>query len=467
MAQYQSFPGTVGDSYSLEKLKALRLPDLAGKRFLDVGCNEGFFCGYAAFAGAARCLGVDNNAEFVRRGRQRFPECEFVLADWESGLPEGPFDVILLASALHYAKDQAALVQNLMSRLASGGKLVLELGVSGAEGTRWVSVKRGIDTREFPTWGQLAELLAPYAWKHLGPSVSQQGDPVRRQVVHVTQRLPVAYLVMEPPAFGKTSICRWLFARAKIRVISGDEIMAKIAKGLLEAPAALVDAVSHEFSPLTIDRSIRRVFAAGLQSDLVELWLTLAGGQDFALDSYVPAEERASIVRLLASRGYMPVTLNWSRVGEPPTAPDESTERADAYFASLAPSVEDAPTAQPATASLPECGAIGFVEELTCRDGALTLRGWAVDEKGELPKVLTVSVRGEAHAVYDFDKELRPDVQRHFGLRHPLLGYRLALPVQGEPPNVEDVAVCGGPSVEGAVRPFSFTRQARDQSRRG
>ena len=57
MAQYQTFPGKTGASRTAEKLKALLLPDLSGKRFLDVGCNEGFFCGFAKHCGAERSVG--------------------------------------------------------------------------------------------------------------------------------------------------------------------------------------------------------------------------------------------------------------------------------------------------------------------------------------------------------------------------------------------------------------------------
>ena len=53
MAQYQSFPGAPGDSMTLDKLKRMAFPELAGKTFLDVGCNEGFFCGFARHVGAA------------------------------------------------------------------------------------------------------------------------------------------------------------------------------------------------------------------------------------------------------------------------------------------------------------------------------------------------------------------------------------------------------------------------------
>ena len=120
MAQYQSFPDATGDSRTLEKLKALKLPDLAGRDFLDVGCNEGFFCGFAKFAGAQRSVGIDRSAAFIARARQRFPACDILERDWNR-LPEGPFDVVLLASALHYADDQAALVHRLVDLLAPDG----------------------------------------------------------------------------------------------------------------------------------------------------------------------------------------------------------------------------------------------------------------------------------------------------------------------------------------------------------
>ena len=67
MVQYQSFPGASGDSRTLDKLKALQMPSAAGARFLDVGCNEGFFCGFAHFQGAARSVGIDQSATFIER----------------------------------------------------------------------------------------------------------------------------------------------------------------------------------------------------------------------------------------------------------------------------------------------------------------------------------------------------------------------------------------------------------------
>src|SRR3546814_12693090 len=105
MVQYQSFPDAAGDSHTLDKLKALKLPDLKGKSFLDIGCNEGFFCGFASYQGAERSVGIDRSRPFIERASRRFPECEFHPQTWEE-LPAGPFAVILLSSPPHSPYDQ-------------------------------------------------------------------------------------------------------------------------------------------------------------------------------------------------------------------------------------------------------------------------------------------------------------------------------------------------------------------------
>jgi SAM-dependent methyltransferase len=181
---YQTFPGKRGVSASLDKLIALRLPPLTGKRFLDVGCNKGFFCGYALFDAASQVVGIDRSKASLDLARQRFPTAEFHNQSWDT-LPEGSYDVILLASALHYAEDQEALIHRLMSRLAEDGTLVLELGIVDAPKDEWVLIKRNIDERFFPTWGKISAILEKYKWKRVGCSVSQGGDETRRYVLHV------------------------------------------------------------------------------------------------------------------------------------------------------------------------------------------------------------------------------------------------------------------------------------------
>src|SRR5690606_27342381 len=271
MPQYQSFPDADGASRTLDKVKALKLPVLTDRSFLDIGCNEGFFCGLARHLGAARVVGVDRSALFIERARARFPACEFVQTDWDH-LPDGTFDVILLASALHYAHDQAALIARLVERLSDDGTLVLEMGIASAPGSEWVEVDRGIDTRAFPTMKKLHEVLEGYAWKWWGRSAAQAGDPLPRHVVPVSRRRPVAYLLMQPPGYGKSSLASRLFPAADVPLVSGDQSIAAIAKGTVRVAEHLREAVAHDYSPFRIDVVVRGVFEAGAGAALVGVW---------------------------------------------------------------------------------------------------------------------------------------------------------------------------------------------------
>jgi SAM-dependent methyltransferase len=441
MAQYQSFPDAAGDSRTLEKLKALSLPSLAGRRFLDVGCNEGFFCGYAAFEGAERSVGLDSSEAFVARARRRFPACEFVCRGWDQ-LPEGPFDVILLASALHYAQDQPALVHGLMSRLAPDGVLVLELGIASSPRSEWVRVKRGIDEREFPSMAMVRDMLGDYAWKWMGPSVAQDGDPVARHVLHISRKRPVAYLLMQPPAFGKTTIARSLFAPAGVPVVSGDQVIEQVAKGTREVPDALRALLSERYSPFRLDEAIREVFDRGLGEDLVRAWLEGAAPGDLAIDAYVPQPFHEQVRAVLVECGYMPVSLCWERVGSHMPSADSVAQRAEAYYLALGETQADA-TGENAGARAPRPGGRtqGFVDDAELAGNRLTVRGWAVDESGRLPEYLSIRYGGREHLLRAFERQARPDVQRHLGLTHSLCGYVASVPVE---PATEQAPLAAG-----------------------
>ena len=428
MAQYQSFPDAAGDSRTFDKLRSLMLPDLAGRSFLDVGCNEGFFCGFARFAGATRSVGLDHSSLFIERARRRFPDCEFLQQGWEA-LPEGPFDVILLASALHYAEDQAALVQALVERLSPDGVLVLELGIVSSRDSGWIKVKRGIDEREFPTMAKLREVLQDYAWKWMGRSVMQDGDPVQRHVVHVSRRRPVAYLLMQPPGFGKSSIAAGLFAPAGVPVVSGDQQLALVAQDRQPAATERLRAiVKDDYSPFRIDQVVQQVFAAGLGPELVALWRAEAGGGDFAIDAYVPQEYQALVAEQLAEAGFLPVLLQWDRVG-PRLLPAEALGRqAEDFYLSMA--APGSPRPQPSPDD-PVGRTIGFVDEVVLQDGRLQVRGWAVDPEGALPGTLGVRHGGRIVFTEDFERQSRPDVQRHLRLPHALFGYRATVDLPG------------------------------------
>lgn len=424
MAQYQSFPDASGDSRTLEKLNVLKLPDLADRSFLDVGCNEGFFCGFAKFLGASRAVGIDHSSLFIERARRRFPDCEFHHQGWQT-LPEGCFDVILLASALHYADDQPALLHRLVDKLSPDGVLVLELGIESSPESQWVRVKRGDDERDFPSMPKLQEILSGYAWKWMGRSVSQDGDPVPRHVVHVSRRRPAAYLLMQPPAYGKSSIASRLFVPAGVPIVSGDQEVGLIARGTRQTSERLHKIIAKDYSPFRIDQTLLRIFEAGAGEDLVRLWAAQAGAGDFALDVYVPEAHHELVERILADLGYLPVRLNWERVG-PRLLPAKAIgERAEAFYMSMA-----APGAPRPRIEAPDDQVVtGYLDELKIEEGRLTLRGWMVDATGKLPERLGVKLQGRILLVDDLEAQLRPDVQRHLKLAHASVGYRVTLEV--------------------------------------
>jgi hypothetical protein len=74
---------------------------------------------------------------------------------------------------------------------------------------------------------------------------------------------------------------------------------------------------------------------------------------------------------------------------------------------------------------------MGVVDELSVADGRLTLRGWAITADQRLPSRLWVRLGGALQAIDDFEKQTRPDVQRHLQLDHALYGYRATIAVPG------------------------------------
>ena len=422
MTQYQTFPDANGASRTIDKLAALKLPDLAGLRFLDVGCNEGFFCGFAKFQGAKRAVGIDQSRVFIERARRRFGDCEFYQQTWET-LPKGEFDVILLASALHYADDQAELVARLVEHLSLDGVLVLEIGIVSKRENEWVKVDRGIDQRYFPTMAKLTEVLAPFAWKWMGPSVSQSGDPVARHVVHISRRRPVAYLLLQPPGYGKTSISARLFSPAGVPVVSGDQQISLIAQGKKPVSEALHEAINRDYSPFRLDQTVQRVFDQGVGAELIALCAKAGNtAEDLALDMYVPVEHHGAVEKAFSDEGYLPVLMLWDRVGASPTTEQTQEERARAYYLSLPGSNS---RASPRKQHGP--GVVGFVDDVRVSDGEVVVKGWAVDESGRLPAQLTVRIRGQLFQAESLQAFERLDVQRHLTSSTAQLGFCIRL----------------------------------------
>jgi hypothetical protein len=260
----------------------------------------------------------------------------------------------------------------------------------------------------------------------------------------------VACLLLQPPAWGKTTLAARLFGASALKVISGDLQISRIAEGTIDAPRPLRDAAAEDFSRLTIDQAVRRVFECGQGSALVQTWLHEAGGADFVLDGYLPGEYHDQVKQQLVEAGYLPVVMDWQRPGQALYDEAELQEKADAFFAAM--SLHGAvPAPGPATA-----GVQGFVDRIKVNEGRVEVGGWARTDKDALPDALAVRIKGSIVTIDTFETMPRKDVQEKLGTTHDRFGFRLVLEVTGigKPAELGDefsVAPVGG-------RPLPFTR---------
>lgn len=106
------------------------LPDLAGKRVLDLGCGFGWHCRYAVEQGAASVLGVDISQKMLAVAREKTadPRIAYVCAAVEDmALPAGAYDVVLSSLALHYISSFQAVCQKVSACLKPGGSFVFSV----------------------------------------------------------------------------------------------------------------------------------------------------------------------------------------------------------------------------------------------------------------------------------------------------------------------------------------------------
>lgn len=110
-------------------LRAL-VPDLRGRRVVDLGCGYGWFCRWARQQGAAAVLGIDVSEKMLARAwaAAADPAIEYRRSDMERlGLPPKAFDLAYSALALHYVEDLARLFACVHRALVPAGRLVFSV----------------------------------------------------------------------------------------------------------------------------------------------------------------------------------------------------------------------------------------------------------------------------------------------------------------------------------------------------
>jgi SAM-dependent methyltransferase len=106
------------------------MPDLTGKRVLDLGCGFGHVARYARQMGAAEVLGVDISDRMIESARQATEDPAItysVIAMQDIKPMPSQFDVIISSMALHYIDDYAAVVKTMAALLTHGGSFLFSI----------------------------------------------------------------------------------------------------------------------------------------------------------------------------------------------------------------------------------------------------------------------------------------------------------------------------------------------------
>ena len=106
-AEYGRLPRSIGGLTGAPEWPALRalIPDLHGRRVLDLGCGYGWFCRWARENGAAQVVGVDVSERMLVRARGSASDAAitYLKADLETlDLPARSLDLVYSSLTFHY-----------------------------------------------------------------------------------------------------------------------------------------------------------------------------------------------------------------------------------------------------------------------------------------------------------------------------------------------------------------------------
>ncbi len=150
-AGYTQLPRQVHGLAAAPEWPALRamLPDLAGKRVVDLGCGFGWFARWAREHGAASVLGLDLSENMIKRATASTQDraIDYRIADLDTlELPEASFDVAYSSLAFHYVQDFARLVRAIHRALVPGADFVFSIEhpiFMAARQPRWLTDEHG------------------------------------------------------------------------------------------------------------------------------------------------------------------------------------------------------------------------------------------------------------------------------------------------------------------------------------
>ncbi|MCJ2010418.1 class I SAM-dependent methyltransferase [Methylobacterium sp. J-092] len=316
--QYQTFGDVRGASNSFAKLLLLGVPNLKDKSFLDVGCNEGFFCKAAEIAEATKIIGIDIDQDVITRAKHRYPNIDFRCMSWND-LDSDKFDVILFSSAIHYADNQISTIKSMLDRLKEDGLLILELGLfpHGSPNVNKITRSAG-DVREYYSLDYIEGALPGFVIRLVGDSVKQAGDPVSRKVLHIRKRKPCMAVLSSASHTGKSVFVNAFFnginSSDHINVIAVDLILHKIRNNQFQETDGIAQTI-REYGLATsfeTNNIMNYIFSYNKLEDFISFALAVdcSPGKDVVWEGFIPPEYHHQFVETVSNRGFFVWELN-------------------------------------------------------------------------------------------------------------------------------------------------------------
>lgn len=144
-----------------------------GERILDLGCGDGQLTARLAEAGVV-VRGFDASAQMVAAARARGLEVDEGSAE-SLPYPDAQFDVVFSNAALHWMRDQDAVLGQVHRVLKPGGRFVAEMGGLGNIAAIRVAFAavldrhgydgRGHDSNYYPTAGEYTRRLGAQGFR--------------------------------------------------------------------------------------------------------------------------------------------------------------------------------------------------------------------------------------------------------------------------------------------------------------
>jgi ubiquinone/menaquinone biosynthesis C-methylase UbiE len=179
--------------------------ELAGKKFLDVGCGDGALVCAVAASGAA-ATGVDPDPAMLAASRLRVGqaglEATFVEGQVERlPFPDSSFDVVASVTVLCFVGDAAGALREMARVLRPGGRLVLgELG----RWSSWAALRRVRAWLGSTTWRK-ARFRTPRELRALAQQAVLLVTAVRGAVYYPLADLPARLLAPIDPWLGRVT----------------------------------------------------------------------------------------------------------------------------------------------------------------------------------------------------------------------------------------------------------------------